>query len=194
VLSPADVTAVLVTRGDVDLGVIFDTLIFPEVVVWDNTKANDLKAFGRYAAMQFQVTTPYVYTQDDDCIVSPEAQAQLLGAASPDAIVCNMPSDHGLGHPRLKLLGWGSIFETRLPFVAFQRWLEAGHEVTSDDFLVVGADIIFPCLTFGVRYDLGHEERPFSHESNRTHNQHGYAETKQRFYEACGELLAGAGE
>lgn len=182
----------LVTRGDVDLDPIFETLIFPRVVVWDNRRAEDLKAFGRYAAMQFQVETEYVYTQDDDCLVSPDTQHRLLDLYASNGIVCNMPADHGLGHPHLKLLGWGSIFPTRLPWLAFDRWCQAGYTVGSDDFLVIGADIIFPTLTPGERYDLGHEERPFSHEPTRTHNQPGYGERKQWYYETCCELLAGS--
>ena len=37
-LSPDQVTAVIVTRGDVDLAPVLDSLIFDDVVVWDNSR------------------------------------------------------------------------------------------------------------------------------------------------------------
>ena len=36
-LSPRDVTAVIVTRGDVDLQPVLDSLIFDKVVIWNNS-------------------------------------------------------------------------------------------------------------------------------------------------------------
>lgn len=189
-LSLSDVTAVIVTRGDVDLDPIFDSLIFPKVVVWDNQKADDLKAFGRYAALQFGgVETEIVYTQDDDCLISPDTQHFLVEHFYDGGIVSNMPVDHNIGHPLLNLLGWGSVWNAYAPFVAFNKWIAAGHPIDTEDFLVVGADIVFPVLTQGIRYDLGHEERPFSHDATRTHNQHGYAERKQWYYETAADLL-----
>lgn len=190
--SLAETTCVIVTRGDVDLQPIFESLIFDNVVVWDNKQTQDLKAFGRYAAAQFIVKTPIVYTQDDDCIVPREAQRALVSVHERGEIVCNMPAEHGLGHPHLKLLGWGSVWDTSLPFHAFKEWVDAGHAheaaLWSESWLIDGCDIVFPVLSEGRRFDLGHEERSFSHDANRTHNQPGYKERKQWYYDTAMEI------
>ena len=47
-LDPTDVTACLVTRGDVDMTPIYESLIFPTVILWDNSKRQDWKVAGRY--------------------------------------------------------------------------------------------------------------------------------------------------
>lgn len=48
--SHTDVVACIVTRGDVDLTPILDSLIFEDVVVWDNSIRPDWKCAGRYLA------------------------------------------------------------------------------------------------------------------------------------------------
>ena len=45
------VSAVLVTRGNVDMTAIVESLPFDDVVVWDNSIRNDLGIYGRYAAI-----------------------------------------------------------------------------------------------------------------------------------------------
>lgn len=45
--SHTDVVACIVTRGDVDLTPILDSLIFEDVVVWDNSIRPDWKCAGR---------------------------------------------------------------------------------------------------------------------------------------------------
>src|SRR5262245_25366483 len=48
-----DVSAVIVTRGNVDLQPILDTLPYDDIVVWDNSKRpTDLKILGRYEALE----------------------------------------------------------------------------------------------------------------------------------------------
>ena len=48
----ADISAVIVTRGDVDLRDILDALPYQDVVIWDNSqRPEDQKCYGRYLAM-----------------------------------------------------------------------------------------------------------------------------------------------
>lgn len=91
---PVKVSAIIVTRGDVDLRPVLDSLPKEwERVVWNNgkpeiswsrtmgdgrisgssTAASDLSVYGRYAAIEY-ASHDLIYVQDDDVIVSdPEA-------------------------------------------------------------------------------------------------------------------------
>ncbi len=155
-----DVSAVLVTRGDVDLEPIIETLPFGELVIWDNaTRPVDYGVFGRYVAIA-ETTRPLVYFQDDDCLVS--CHEQLLEAWEPGYVVGNAFDDK----ERLKryegttLLGWGSLFEADLPWQTFteyarhhpmeELWMgwsidRLDHDIW--DLAGLGAEIVFPMLT-----------------------------------------------
>ena len=81
----SDVTAVIPTRGDVDLAPILATLTgYREVIVWVSQDG----CWGRYLAMK-AARTELVYTQDDDLIFT--AHQQLLDLHSPGRITANMP-------------------------------------------------------------------------------------------------------
>lgn len=87
-----NVSAIIVTRGDVDLAPVLRSLPEEwEIVIWDNSghltiipsgaaeadhevpDVADLAVYGRYAAIQY-ASHEIIYVQDDDCIVSdPEA-------------------------------------------------------------------------------------------------------------------------
>lgn len=182
------VTAVLVTRGDVDLQPILDSLIFPSVVVWDNSCRDDLGAYGRYEAVRTLTETPLVYVQDDDCVVTPEAQAELCALYEIGYLLSNMdPHHNGGGMPHLALPGWGAMFERSMVEVAFSRWRHAHpDDYGSDDFNRIGCDIVFPVLTPSVTVNLGHENLPYAWAANRTHVQPGYHARKRWYYErAC---------
>jgi hypothetical protein len=144
-----DVTAVLVTRGDVEMTPILDSLPFAETVVWDNSiRTVDYGVFGRYIAIA-EATRPLIYFADDDCIVT--CHEELLAAWEPGYVVGNAFDDP----ERLKkyegttLLGWGSLFEADLPWKAF---LEYGRhfpisQLWDDHTKGLGAEIVFPMLT-----------------------------------------------
>ena len=57
------------TRGDQpeQMARILDTLPYGEVIVWDNSRLDDLKTAGRYAAM-LEASNDVVYFQDDDTL------------------------------------------------------------------------------------------------------------------------------
>lgn len=145
-----DVTAVLVTRGDVDLAPIVETLPYGEIVVWDNAaRPVDYGVFGRYVAIA-EATRPLIYFQDDDCLVA--CHDALLAAWEPGYVVGNAFDDA----ERLRryagttLLGWGSIFEADLPGRAFAEY--ARHYPLEELWMLtpsrgLGAEIVFPMLT-----------------------------------------------
>lgn len=144
-----DVSAVLVTRGDVDLGPIIETLPYGELVIWDNSKRPyDAGVFGRYVAIG-ETTRPLVYFQDDDCLVS--CHDALLAAWEPGHVVGNAFDDA----ERLKryegttLLGWGALFDADLPWQAFTYYarFHPMEELWQAHAPGLGAEIVFPMLT-----------------------------------------------
>lgn len=178
-MRPTDVTACIVTRGDVDLTPILDSLIFTKVVVWNNSiREKDVGTFGRYCAAE-EAETDAVYFQDDDVIVPRTAQRSLLKLYTPGTLLSNMEEERNrFEFSQLVWCGWGSLTERRLYRDAFARW------GADDDrwFRLVGCDVVFAMLTPSQRVDLGtrHLEYAFGHD--RTYAQRGFVEAKQRYY------------
>lgn len=137
------VTACLVTRGDVDLEPILATLPYGETVVWNNAeRPDDLKVYGRYAAIA-DATRPVIYFQDDDCIF--RDHDALLAAYKPGVLVANW--GHGEnpdGYDDLAIFPGGALVDRGLPALAFERYLE---HFPLDDGLLYEADFVFGCLT-----------------------------------------------
>lgn len=126
-------TACLVTRGDVDMAPIFQSLIFDDIIVWDNSVLEDKKTAGRYYAMKAG-TKRVVYFQDDDVIVPRETQQRLLEAYEPGMM--NAVYGHGptpAGYDDLPLICGGGVVDSDLPWAAAQRYLE--HWPEDDSFL-----------------------------------------------------------
>lgn len=144
------VSAVLVTRGDVDLAPICQNLnVFDEVVIWNNNPLNnhapelaaraeraanvadvvwantenrDLLVYGRYAALR-ACRNPIAYVQDDDCVLDSDAIAALVDAYQPGYVVCNMPIRFRLHYTDSALVGFGAVFDVGLPQAAFEQLL-----------------------------------------------------------------------
>lgn len=103
---------------------ILDSLIFSNVIIWDNSEREDLKCAGRYAAAQ-EAETPLVYFQDDDVLVPRETQEALLAAYEPGVMVANW--GHGEtpdGYGDLPLVGSGAMVDADVPRKAADRYLE----------------------------------------------------------------------
>lgn len=209
-IAASDVTAIIVTRGDVDLVPILTSLVFKNRIVWNNSAPSysddgitvrpisiqgDFGAHGRYKAIE-SASTSLVYFQDDDCVVSESAQMALLLAYDEQhragiRFVSNMdPAHNGGQYPLLALPGWGSICDRSAPEDAFARW-RAAHpdDYGSDDFLRIGCDIVFPVLTPSLMLDLGHDDLPYAHAKDRTWRREGYLERKAWYYRAAEALL-----
>jgi hypothetical protein len=176
-LGAADVSAVLVTRGDVDLAPILEALPYDDIVVWDNSKRDsDFGAYGRYAAID-EAKNNVIYTQDDDCIV--RCHDRLLAAWQEGTIVANMPAER-TDYTDSVLVGWGSLFERHAPRTAFERYGRF-YPMGDEDWYRVGADFVFPLLTPFKRVDFGFERLPYSRDAHRTFQQPGYEERKRMF-------------
>jgi hypothetical protein len=110
-LSPLNVTACLVTKGDQPEAMqrVLDSLIFPHVIVWDNSVRDDWKVAGRYMAAT-EADTDLVYFQDDDVIVPKAVQGKLLEEYDGEPCLANWA--HGEtpdGYHDLPLPGGGAI-------------------------------------------------------------------------------------
>ena len=131
-----EVTACLVTRGDQPekIAQIQNTLVFSHRLVYDNSSGTDWKCAGRYIAAHM-AATPYVYFQDDDVIVPPETQRELLARflASDAPIVANW--GHGEdpdGYDDLPLVCGGAIANPKAAIEGMLRYAE--HYPLDDDF------------------------------------------------------------
>lgn len=189
-LDPAQVTAVLVTMGDVDLGEITHTMPAAyEIVVWNNaTRPADFKVFGRYIAIR-EATRPVIFFQDDDCVLTPEQHQAMLDAYEPGVVTGNMIRDDPVWRKRYHdttLLGWGAIFDRRLPYDAFRLWRR--HRPLCWDFMTSpgGAEVVFPMLSrcktvvAGAEW-LGDPGQEVYGRKNRMSNQPAFLETRLRW-------------
>lgn len=175
------ISAVLVTRGDVDLSPVLATLThFDEVIVHDNSEDQDFKVYGRYRAAK-QARNSTVYTQDDDATTSPELVAHEY---RPGHITANMPPDrrdfYGDG---IALIGWGSVFDKDLTSCFtkyFKRW-------PMDDLFLREADRVFTGLNRLKLIDVPFQHLPCAHGSDRmgaeTRHLADLYEIRQRIYQ-----------
>ena len=112
-------TAVLVTRGDVDLAPIVESLPkeWPKFI-WDNSQQHDYKVFGHFAALE-HVLTDYVYFQDDDAICP---AAELLEAWDErrhgDLVFLNERDGE------TPWISWGAICRRDLPMRAINWYVD----------------------------------------------------------------------
>lgn len=180
-ISAADVSAVLVTRGDVDLSPILASLPFADVVVWDNSKRQDLGVFGRYAAIA-EAKHDVIYTQDDDVLVS--CIPELLAAYEPGVLTINHPPEFPLDIP---WLGKGAIFDRDLWCPAMWRYLRV---YPGDRFFThCAADGPFGLLTPLKVIHGAHESLPQAYRDDRISTTPGwYEERRPLILERCRAL------
>ena len=174
-LTPREVTAVIVTKGDVDLQPVLDSLIFPDVIVWDNSKRENLMTYGRVAGARL-ANTPIIYSQDDDIVHSPESQVQILAAYEPGFLTGCMWEEWSAGAyqqgiPRgysdLVFPGSGSISDLRLWEGSIEAYLA---EWPFDDFFKLWCDTIIGVITPTKQLDIRFEALPHAEADDRMAN------------------------
>jgi hypothetical protein len=194
-----NVSAVIVTRGDVDLSPVLDSLPREwQKVIWDNSqRARDLSVFGRYAAIS-ECEHETIYVQDDDCLLAPESLVELAAAAEemPRTLVANQPAafrhDFYTDHC---LVGFGAMFNRDLPMMAFGRFFLHGAEglMPSEALLraiteqpqpfLRTADIIFTTLAPRFLVDVPYTDREFASAPNRMWKQPDHLGERTRMLE-----------
>lgn len=179
----ADVTAVLVTRGDQPKAVtrICRSLHgCREVIIRDNSLGEDLSVYGRYSAALGWVETPLVYIQDDDCIVDAEALVQHY---EPGVVTVNMPAEHQEQYPgRIKLVGFGAIFDRSL--INFSRYLA---KWPADEIFYRECDRVFTFLNKCKVVDVGVRKLPHGNDETRMWREKRHGDD---FKEICRRLEA----
>ncbi len=143
-IDPREVSACLVTRGNVPMQRILDTLTgFGEVIVVDNSQEpQDWKVAGRYEAVR-RARFPIVALQDDDVIFT--RWAELLAGYEPGVLVANDAHgpNHG-GYDDLALVAAGAVCDRDVLLAAADRYLV---EWPDDDVWRYEADFVVGCLT-----------------------------------------------
>lgn len=161
------VAACLVTRGNVPMDEIIESLPPEwEVVVWDNSKRENLGVYGRYAAIGL-TDAELIYVQDDDAVLERESLDALVNRAMmmPAALFANMPERFRPHYPDSCLVGFGAAFGRDLPARAFER-------IERDPpFFNLTCDVFFTTLTERYLLDLPYRDRPFASDSDRMWKQ-----------------------
>jgi hypothetical protein len=161
---PPKVSAVIVTRGNVDLHLVLDSLIFEDIVVWDNSKGpRDEMTWGRALAVE-QARYPVIYSQDDDIIHTRDNQLRIVYEGYRPGVLTGCmwqewsdgARQQGIegGYDDLVFAGSGSIYDRNIPAEAAALYLDRYPE---DDFFRLWADtiigIIAPTHQLGIRFD-----------------------------------------
>jgi hypothetical protein len=203
------VSAIIVTRGNVDLGQIVGSLPREwERICWSNGErrcyvlasgadpatdiswvvwhgVEDFSVFGRYSAIQY-ASSDVIYVQDDDCVTPAR---EIAEAYEPCRLVANMPRSRWDGYPDSTLVGWGAIFDRDLPGLAFERQAIFDVVESDPDWFYATCDVAFSALTPRTIVDLPFEHLPWAEGPDRmftgrpTHN-----EERQRMLELCRSL------
>jgi len=141
---------------------IVESLVFDDVIVWDNSRDPDWKCAGRYMAAALSATDE-VYYQDDDVLVPQDTQRALVRAfyEGDHDIVANW--GHGTnadGYDDLPLVCGGAVGSARAAWQAIRRY--SIHHPIDDAFMyeadfVVGAlyrDFRHVYLPFDINMDV----------------------------------------
>lgn len=179
------VSAILVTRGDVALTEIVESLSpFNEVIVWNNSQREDLGIYGRYAAIH-EAKNTVIAVQDDDVLVT--CWDEILAAYEPGRLTVNYPEPWDI-----PWVARGAVFDCELPGVAFARYL-AVHPFDRY-FTHQACDGVFGLLTEEVQViDHGSEDLPHGFHDGRVSTTPGwYDAARPLIQQRCNELKVAA--
>jgi len=166
VLDPSDVTACIVTRGNVDLKPVISSLIgYGDVIVWDNSIRPDWKCAGRYMAAM-EAATELVFFQDDDTIVPRDTQIELLDQYNgEDCLAVWGHGENADGYEDLPLVCGGAIVDR---FSAWGGIIRYGAEHGLDEDFMYEADFVVGVLYRNWRHvHLPFEIRDIAYEGGR---------------------------
>ncbi len=169
-------TAVITTRGDVDLEPALSGIPAEwPIVVYINTgridvysadRGNgfgrslhnvfggldtpipDMKVYGYFAALHY-VTTEYVYTQADDAVVDAQALLDAWTEDDADRIFLNVADGD------TPWISFGAIFRKDLSASALTRYMDAYHDGLLHDDVLDWCEVIFCEQTPWRNVDLG---------------------------------------
>lgn len=165
----------IVTKGDVDLAPILETLIFHEVIVWDNSVEQDEMTYGRVlGAMRARNET--IWSQDDDILHTPADQARILAEYEPGVLTGCMWTEwsdgaraQGIdgGYDDLVFPGSGSISDRSLWTAAVMRYWDSYE---CDDFFRLWSDTIIGVIAPTRQLDIRFQALPCAEDDGRMCN------------------------
>ena len=184
-----NVSAVVVTRGDVPLDQILYTFTnvpeIDEVVVWDNSQQpEDAKTWGRHLALA-RCKNRVIYSQDDDLVHEPDTIQAILAAYEPGVIsgcMWNQWSDgaarQGIagGYTDIAFTGAGSVYDRETTLTAAARYLE---HYPQDDFFRVWCDAIIGVIAPSKWIDERFMVLSYASNANRICNMENAASLKR---------------
>ena len=160
------IAACLVTRGNVPMDDIITSLPEEwEVVVWDNSKRDDLGVYGRYAAITL-TDADIIYVQDDDAVLDTDDLRAFVGQVGmPDIIYANMPERFRPHYPDSCLVGFGAVFHRDLPATLFQRVPPGVPNFN------LTCDVYFTTLAKRWLFDIPYRDQPWASDDDRMWKQ-----------------------
>lgn len=169
------VSAIIVTRGNVDIGPCLRTIDADEIII----RRGDGGVWERFDAA-FSAKHPVIYTQDDDCIVHAR---KVIAAYDKEVVTCNMPAWKRYEYPdNIALVGWGAVFH-RSALAAFARYRQKWE---ADSIFRREADRVFTGLNECKLIDVPFTNLPWAEGKDRMGAQtiHGecLAEIRRRIY------------
>lgn len=189
-IDPAEVTACIVTRGDVDLQPILDSLIdYEDVIVWDNSVRPDWKCAGRYMAAM-EAATDLVFFQDDDTIVPVETQLDLLEEYASENCLANWGhGDNPDGYDDLPLVCGGAIVDK---WCAWSAIVKYGAVHGLDEAFMYEADFVVGALFRNWRHvRLPFEIRDVAYNGQRLADQPWQRDLKREITERARAIRDG---
>lgn len=178
-----NVSACLVTRGDISLRPVLKSLPYHSVVIWNNANTPaDMRVFGRYLAAN-NANRPIIYTQDDDVII--DNFAELEANYEPGKIIANMRPGHREGEG-FAWVGHGALFDRDLPGIAFRKYLA---RYPFDEVFLRYCDVVFGALTPFVRINHTVTDLPHSTADYRMYNQPNHYEEINLLLERCRQII-----
>lgn len=181
-MTPGEVAAVLVTRGDVQLEPILETLPYGEVFVW-GPERDGPEAYGMYVRWLAvgEVRAQVVYVQDDDCVFT--AHEELLAEYRPGTIVSTYGhGDNPDGLEDFVLMHGGALMDAELARRALIRYDRSGYRRDEAFYrycdLVVGGLTPFEHvdLPFYIDYEVASRPNRMAHQPGMRDLKHEVAE------------------
>jgi hypothetical protein len=170
------VSAIIVTRGDVELGPCLSSLDADEVII----RRGHGGVWERWEAAM-SARHDVVYVQDDDCVVD---FAGVIAAYDEARVTCNMLTSHRSDYrDDIALVGWGCVFH-KVMLSSFGQYLMRFPE---DELFLREADRVFTGLNPLKLIDIGVTHLPYAHGAERMGREARHAadmrEIRRRIYE-----------
>lgn len=180
------VSCVIPTRGNVDMTEILESLEaegFGEIIVWDNSKRENLGIYGRFAAIA-EAKHDVIATQSDDVVVT--HWPEILDAYEPGVTVINYPQEWTNDIPWICC---GTVFDKGTEKRVFDLY-QTAYDL-DDDLMFYIADGVFACLALPRKVlAYPYKELPWANDPGRVSTSPGWYDDKRQLIGArCAELL-----